>query len=132
MSEEEVELVAELLARVGGAWYPERTKPALRPVSNRHREVARLVLDAVERSKAAEEEALETGSASDATPEGRAFSFAGEDQLHVGATVVYRPPGEKRALTCRIERMEHGRAYLVPAQREVGWVSVHTLLLLDS
>jgi len=50
----------------------------------------------------------------------------------VGATVVYRPPGEKRALTCRIERMEHGRAFLVPAQREVGWVSVHTLLLLDS
>ncbi|AWM86495.1 hypothetical protein C4E04_06945 [Microvirga sp. 17 mud 1-3] len=91
VSEEEVELVAELLARVGGAWYPERTKPALRPVSNRHREVARLILDAVERSKAAEEEALETGSPSDATPEGRAFSFAGEDQLHVGATVVYRP-----------------------------------------
>lgn len=132
MSEEEVELVAELLARVGGTWYPERTKPALRAVSNRHREVARLILDVVERSQAAEQEALEAGSTSDGAPEGKAFNFAGEDQLHVGATVVYRPPGEKRALTCRIERMEHGRAYLVPAQREVGWVPGHTLLLLDS
>jgi hypothetical protein len=43
---------------------------------------------------------------------------------------VYYPPGDKRTLTCRIEKLEHGRAYLVPAHREIGWVSTHSLLPL--
>ncbi|MBF9232575.1 hypothetical protein [Microvirga alba] len=125
LSEEEVEVVAELLARIGGNWYPERTRPALRAVGDRHREVARLIISTVKRSKAASQSDPGVG----VSPEGKAFNFAGGDQLHVGATVIYRPPGEKRALTCRIERMERGRAYLVPAHREIGWVSPETLLL---
>jgi hypothetical protein len=129
LSEEEVELVAGMLAKIGGNWYPERTRPALRAVGDRHREVARLILDAVDRSKA-EDEAAQGGSGSSDLPEGKPFNFAGDDQLPVGTTVIYRPPGEKRALTCRIERREHGRAYLVPAHREIGWVSTQTLQLI--
>lgn len=128
LSEEEVEVVAELLAGVGSNWYPERTRPALRAVGDRHREVARLILSAVKRSKEANQ-GVPGGSGAGGSPEGKTFNFAGDDQLHVGATVIYRPPGEKRALTCRIERMEHGRAYLVPANREIGWVSPETLVL---
>ncbi|WP_246728485.1 hypothetical protein [Microvirga terricola] len=124
MSDEEIEVVTELLARNGGNWYPERTKPALRAVSDRHREVARLILGAIDHSKAASQSARASSA-----PEGKAFNFTTDDQLHVGATVIYRPPGEKRALTCRIERMEHGRAYLVPADREIGWVAPETLVL---
>lgn len=127
MSDNRVELVAELLAKIGGTWYPERTRPALRTVGSRHREVARLILMTIQDSASSTQR--ETGGP---VPEGKAFNFAGKDQLHVGATVVYRRPGDKRALTCRIERMEHGRAYLVPADREIGWVSTHTLLPLKS
>lgn len=131
MSDNRVELVAELLAKIGGTWYPERTRPALRTVGNRHREVARLILMTIQSSAAAKQSAA-GDLAPESIVEGKAFNFAGEDQLHVGATVVYRRPGDKRALTCRIEKMEHGRAYLVPADREIGWVSTHTLLPLKS
>jgi hypothetical protein len=117
MTDDEVEIVAQLLARVGGSWYPEqRTRPALRPVMTRHRDVARLVLSAIARDKA---DSDSSGAS--------AFNFADDDQLYVGATVVYRPPGEKRAITCRIAKMDHGRAYLAPASQEIGWVPVQSL-----
>ena len=119
MTDDEVEIVAQLLARVGGSWYPEqRMRPALRPVMTRHRDVARLVLAAIAREK----------SASDQDgPGANAFNFADDEQLYVGATVVYRPPGEKRAITCRIGKMDHGRAYLAAAPQEIGWVPVRSL-----
>ena len=132
MTDEEIERVAELLAKVGGSWFPERTGPALRVVNNRHRDVARLILAEIERTKAAQEEAAAASKASgtDSPARGDTYTFANEGQLHVGAMVVYRPPGEKRAVTCKIEKMDHGRAYLVPMNREIGWVSTHTLLPL--
>lgn len=131
MTDEEIELVAGLLAKVGGSWFPERTKPALRTINNRHREVARLLLAEVDRARALKDQTTEAetpapGSSGGSDP----FNFASDDQLYVGATVVYRHPGEKRAVTCKIEKMDHGRAYLVPYHREIGWVSTHTLLPL--
>ncbi len=135
MTDEEVELVAELLAKVGGSWFPERTRPALRTINSRHREVAKLVVAELERAKAAKEQAdleqaASKGGSSSESLSADPFNFATDDQLYVGATVVYRNPGEKRAVTCRIQKMDHGRAYLVPHQREIGWVSTHTLLPL--
>ncbi|WP_230532813.1 hypothetical protein [Microvirga roseola] len=130
MSDEEVEKIAELLAKVGGSWFPERTKAALRAINSRHRDVARLVIAELDRTRGVEQEADSTGSPASGGAD--PFNFAQDDQLYVGATVVYRPPGEKRAITCRVEKMDHGRAYLVPAPREIGWVSVHTLLPLKS
>lgn len=133
MMDEEVELVAELLAQVGGSWFPERTKPALRTINNRHRDVARLIIGELERAQAAKDEAAQvTSSALENSGGGDPFNFANDDQLYVGATVVYRHPGEKRAITCKIEKMDHGRAYLVPHQREIGWVPTQTLVPLKS
>jgi len=130
MNEDKVEAVAALLAKVGGNWYPERTRPALRTVSKRHRVVAQLVLTELDQLSGADQKAdPRGGSTQEQLDEANAFNFAGDDQLYVGATVVYRPPGEKRAITCVIERMEHGRAYLVPAGQEIGWVSTQTLSL---
>lgn len=121
MTEQEVEAVAELLAKVGSSYYPERTKPTLRTINNKHREVAQLVLQALERVRGRGE------SADGRSDESGSFNFADADLLYVGAAVVYRPPGEKRAITCLIEKMERGRAYLVPASQEIGWVPTHTL-----
>jgi hypothetical protein len=130
MTEDEVEAIAELLAKVGGTWYPERTRPALRAINKRHWDVAKLVLTELEQLRSADQEA---GSRDDSThnrlDEANTLNLVGNDQLYVGATVVYRPPGEKRAITCSIEKMEQGRAYLVPAHREIGWVSTQTLSL---
>lgn len=122
MTEQEVEAVAELLAKVGSSYYPERTKPTLRTINSKHREIAQLVLDALEQVRGTQQDA-----ANDRSNGGNSFNFADADLLYVGAAVVYRPPGEKRAITCLIEKMEHGRAYLVPAQQEIGWVPTHTL-----
>ena len=54
MSEEEVECVAEELAKVGGvAWYPGREPNAiLRVVSDRYRDRARVAIAALERLRA--------------------------------------------------------------------------------
>lgn len=127
MTEQEVEAVAELLAKVGSSYYPERTKPTLRAIHSKHREVAQLVLEALERMRGAQQDAADARS--DAA---NSFNFADADLLYVGAAVVYRPPGEKRAITCLIEKMERGRAYLVPAPQEIGWVPTSTLSPLDS
>ncbi|MBF9232574.1 hypothetical protein [Microvirga alba] len=122
--------MAELLAKIGGTWHPERTRPTQGSVGNRHREVARLILASVERSQAASEMSAGAGSATNGPVDGQALKDAEGNQLHVGATVTYRPPGDKRTLTCRVERMEQGRAYIVPDDREIGWVSTHTLVPL--
>ncbi|KLK91155.1 hypothetical protein AA309_22185 [Microvirga vignae] len=130
MNQDKVEAVAELLAKVGSNWYPERTRPALRTISKRHRVVAQLILAELDKLSDAEQDSESVdGSPSENLDDVNAFNFAGDDQLYVGAAVVYRPPGEKRAITCLIDRMEHGRAYLVPAHREIGWVSTQTLSL---
>ena len=131
MTEEEIEVVAQELAKVGGvAWYPGRTTgPLLRPVSRRYRDRAKVAIAALERLRASKE-GLGTV---DGIPAGTEDSFETTeadpgDQLQVGAVVVYRPPGEQRATPCRIEKIQDGRAYLVPCPRShVGWVSLADL-----
>ncbi|WP_133239311.1 hypothetical protein [Microvirga sp. KLBC 81] len=131
MTEEEIKLVAEVLANIGGNWYPERARSEPKPVTNRHREVARLIVGAVERSKAANQSATDVGSASDRSVEAQSPNGTEDDKLNVGAKVLYRPPGDKRTFPCRIEELEGGRAYVVPEHREIGWVSTHSLLPLN-
>jgi hypothetical protein len=129
VTDEEIEAVAEELAKAGGvSWYPGRTNgPLLRPVNERYRDRARLAIAALDRVRAGRDTASEPSSSEmpvlhdgvPATP---------LNHLQVGATVVYRPPGDKRAIACRIEQLEGGRAYLVPCSRpDVGWVSLDTL-----
>ena len=129
MTDEEIEAVAEELAKAGGtSWYPGRTRGALlRPVSERYRDRARLAIAALERVRAGRA-AVAVPEASSALPEQRAVPAGGPDRVQAGATVVYRPPGDQRAITCRVEQIEGGYAYLVPVPRpDIGWVSLESL-----
>ena len=133
MTDEEIEVVAQELAKVGGvAWYPGRTTgPLLRPVSQRYRDRAKVAIAALERVRASKEGGATVGGtpASTEVSSGSTEIDPG-DQLQVGAVVVYRPPGELRATPCRIEKIEDGRAYLVPCPRsDVGWVLLADLSL---
>jgi hypothetical protein len=88
-----------------------------------------VAIAALERLKASKE----SGTALQGTPSSHLVSSGNTevdpgDHLQVGAVVVYRPPGERRAMPCRIEKIEDGRAYLVPCPRShVGWVSLADL-----
>ena len=132
MTEDEIEAVARELAKVGGlSWYPGRTRgPLLRAVSERYRDRARVAIAALERLKAGKEStAAPHGSPSRGA--GGTTSQASEpgDHLQVGAVVVYRRPGDRRAMPCQITRIADGRAYLVPCpQADIGWVSLEDLL----
>jgi hypothetical protein len=131
MNEQEIEVVAEELAKAGGlSWYPGRTtEPLLRTVHARYRDRARLAIAALERWRA-----RHSGPAQPLeTPTERPLSSPShiadhQDTLQVGAVVIYRPPGDKRAIPCRVEKLENGRAYLVPCPvPDVGWVDLITL-----
>lgn len=131
MTDDEIEAVAEELAKVGGvAWYPGRTEgPLLRAVGDRYRDRAKVAIAALDRFRASKKTPT-TPQALDAevyrSTEGQTRGHQGE--LQVGTTVVYRPPGDKRAISCRIEKLEEGRAYLVPCFRpDVGWVALDSL-----
>jgi len=133
MTDDEVEAVARELAKVGGSsWYPGRTSgPLLRAVGERYRDRARVAIAALERFRAAKDSAaaMEKAAPSQKTSQVRNLS---EDQLQVGMVVVYRPPGDQRAVPCRIEGIEADQAYLVPLPRPtIGWVSLESLQPLD-
>jgi hypothetical protein len=131
VTEDEVEAVAEELAKAGGvAWYPGRARgPLLRIVTDRYRDRARLVIAALDRYRAhkagvAPPDSIEIGS----SPQQPEASAGSDDALRVGTTVIYRPPGEQRAYPCRIEKIEGGQAYLVPYLRPWNsWVPIKNL-----
>lgn len=132
MTDEEIEVVAAELAKVGGAsWYPGRSKGALlRPVSNRYKDRARVAIAALDRLRASKSVVAPPSSDPDLSQQPSADPKADPvDGLQVGAVVVYRPPNDKRAISCRIEKLEGGRAYLVPCQLpDVGWIAVDSLI----
>jgi hypothetical protein len=132
MREKEIELVAELLAKLGGTWFPERANLGRKMVTGRQREVARLIVAELERTRAAIDVSPASGPASESPAEADARSPAHEGQLSVGSTVEYCPPGDKRTVICQIQKIDNGRAYVTPVGRVVGWVSTHTLLPLKS
>jgi hypothetical protein len=124
VTDEEIEAVAEELAKAGGvSWYPGRTRGALlRPVSDRYRDRAKLAIAALDRVRTGRDVTTEPSHPHTAAVTGQ------PDHLQLGTIVVYRPPGDQRAVTCRIERIDSGRAYLVPVPRpEIGWVSLDNL-----
>ncbi|WP_046867056.1 hypothetical protein [Microvirga massiliensis] len=131
MSDEEVEAVAAELAKVGGpSWYPGRTKgPILRVVSERFRDRARVAIAALDRFRASKDQAAASGEMDRSAMEPLEDDPEGCPP-ELGSIVVYRPPGEQRAISCRVTQAEGGRVYLVPLpQPDIGWVSVDTLQL---
>jgi hypothetical protein len=132
MSEEEVELVAEELAKIGGtAWYPGRQPgPLLRAVTERYREQARAAIAALERLRGYSGDA----AASPDYVRGEdhktdTFSQAHADHdIRLGATVIYRPADDQRAYPCRVVEIRGSQAYLAPIQRTcIGWISIESL-----
>ena len=87
MTEDEVEAVAEELAKAGGvAWYPGRARgPLVRIVSDRYRDRARLAIAALDRYRAhkagmAPPDSIEVAS----SPEQREASTASDNAIRVG------------------------------------------------
>jgi hypothetical protein len=136
MDEQEVEVVAEELAKAGGvSWHPGRTtEPVLRTVHARYRDRARLAIAALERWRARQSGPAQSLNApAEASLSPPSLIAGQQDGLQVGAVVIYRAPGDKRAIPCRVEKLEKGRAYLVPCPiSEVGWVDLDTLRPLSN
>jgi hypothetical protein len=129
LTEEEIEVVAEELAKIGGtSWYPGREEGSLvRVLSDRYRDRARIAITALERYRAGgSSQAIEVASE---PPSPVRDTFPAEIHFEVGATVIYRPPGDRRAYACRIEDIADGQIYLVPHIKNcTGWVSVASLM----
>lgn len=125
MTEEEIEVVAEELAKIGGvAWYPGREKGSiLRVVSDRYRDRARAAIEALDRFRASNQSVVVQDNAT--APQHSVSS----DEIKPGSTVVYRPPGDRRAYPCRVVEIEGSKAYLTPIMRAcTDWVSIEHLV----
>jgi hypothetical protein len=134
MTDEEIEVVAEALAQAGGySWYPGRAEgPFMREVSDPYRNRARLVIDVLERYRSAGSVPSGSGTPRVVARKVMLDSPNGTG-LRPGETVVYRPPGDRRAYTCRIVEICGSQAYLEPILRAcTGWVSVESLTPLSS
>jgi hypothetical protein len=123
MTEDEVEIVAQEMAKIGGTtWYLGRTSGAVfRVVNERYKDRARVAIATLERLGAGSETLNDAPTPQESTP-------SVDPSLQVGIIVVFRPAGERRATTCRIEKIEEGRAYLVPCPKpDIGWTSLENL-----
>ncbi|MGO4526484.1 hypothetical protein AB4097_16675 [Microvirga sp. 2MCAF35] len=93
-------------------------------MSERYRDRARLAIATLDRIRAGHGDAPSPQIPEMVSLPMRA-TLSDSGGIQVGATVVYRPPGDQRAITCQIERLEGGRAYLVPVARpDIGWVAL--------
>jgi len=133
MTEEEIEIVAEELAKIGGVtWYPGREKGTLmRVVCDRYRDRARVAIAALDRYRAGQQAAslAQDNRPVDNCPTGESPQSSPRDDIKPGATVVYRPPGDRRAYSCRVVEIEGNRAYLSPILRAcTDWVSIEHLV----
>jgi hypothetical protein len=131
MTEEEIEIVAEELAKIGGiSWYPGREKGTLmRLVSDRYRDRARIAIEALDRYRASKKAVVvqDNGDSNPHAPDSLP-GIASKDEIRPGSTVVYRPPGDRRAYPCRVVEIEGSRAYLAPILRScTDWVSIEYL-----
>ncbi|SCX90613.1 hypothetical protein [Microvirga guangxiensis] len=130
MTEEEIEIVAEELAKIGGvSWYPGREKGTLmRVVTDRYRDRARIAIEALDRYRALQNAGVVQDNGPSAHHlQGRPHPMS-SDEIKPGSTVVYRPPGDRRAYPCRVVEIEGSRAYLAPILRAcTDWVSIEHL-----
>jgi hypothetical protein len=132
MTDDEVEWVAAELAKAGGvSWYPGRERGPLKVVSDRYRDRARLAIAALERYRASRPDADPSNDMEDKKHEPATHASqppASDDALVVGSTVLYRPPGDRRAYPCQVEKIEGSHAYIVPDFKTcTGWIDLERL-----
>ncbi len=128
MTDEEIEVVAEELAKSGGlSWYPGRTQgPLMRLVTDHYREQARAVIAALDHVRTGGDPSRSPAPQRERSPEAVHRGWARD--VRPGATIIYRPSGDQRAYPCRIVEIQGDRAYLAPILRTcVGWVSIERL-----
>lgn len=132
MTEEEVEVVAEELAKIGGlTWYPGREGGTLmRVVCDRYRDRARMAIEALERHRAARQAGVSQDNEKPVAPSTiSAPASLAHGDIQPGATVIYRPPGDRRVYACRVVEIKGNRAYLAPILRAcTEWVSIEHLM----
>jgi hypothetical protein len=128
MTDEEVEVVAEELAKlVSVPWPPgyEMT-PLAHVVTDGHRAEARAIIAALHRTRPGRSRASFQTAPSDEPQRASCQSLSRD--VRPGMTVIYRPPGDQRAYPCRIVEIRGDRAYLAPIVRTcVGWISIESL-----
>ncbi|WP_210345868.1 hypothetical protein [Microvirga soli] len=136
MTEDEIEYVAQEMAKVGGvSWYPGRTSGGLlRNVCERYRDRARVAIAALDRVRtdpqAADVPVIEQSRESVAS---EGSDEAPNNKLEVGSIVVHRPPGDQRAIECQVTQIEGGCVYLVPCPRhDVGWVAIDSAVPVEA
>jgi hypothetical protein len=126
MTDDEIQVVAEELAKVGGlSWYPGRPSGAfLRSVSEGYLEQARAVIATLDRMRASKPQvSIEQERTPTRPPSHEHPTSVPKDKLRVGSVVEYHPPGDKRAIMCRIEELEEDHARLEPlAKPDIDWV----------
>ncbi len=133
MTEDEVEVVAAELANAGGVgWYPGRERGPLKHVVNRYRDRARLAIAALDRFRAGLQgsgatDGIDIGSLEPSS--GTSSRSATGHSFQAGSLVLYRPPGDRRAYPCRVDKVEGSRVHLVPDIKScTGWIDVSQLL----
>jgi hypothetical protein len=128
VTDDEIQVVAEELAKVGGlSWYPGRPSEAfLKALTQDYLEHARAAIAALDRMRASRGQISNEPGA----PLAEAPSHPGPkpdtaDTLKVGDVVEFHPPGDKRTITCRIEELKEGHARLEPMDKpDIGWVTL--------
>jgi hypothetical protein len=131
MTDDEVEAVAAELAKAGGvSWHSGQERGPLKLVMDRYRDRARLAIAALERVRAAKQahspdpmEIEQVGLNLQAS-----LDPASHDGIAVGSLLLYRPPGDKRAYSCRVHKVDGSRVFLVPdIPTCTGWVDLDNL-----
>lgn len=128
MTDEEVEVVAEELAKIVSVpWSPGYEKsPFVRVVSDSHRAEARTIIAALERIRPSRNGF--TCEAPQSSESHVNMRWGIGEGVRPGVTVVYRPSGEQRANPFQIVEIQGDRAYLAPILRTcIGWVSMERL-----
>ena len=133
MTEDEVEAVAAELAKAGGlGWHPGRERGPLKHVADRYRDRARLAIAALDRLRAGRRSADPTDLSIESEQAPSASRSPSRptsgSSLEAGSMVLYRPPGDRRAYPCRIDKVRGSRVYLVPDLKTcTGWIDVEYL-----
>jgi hypothetical protein len=131
MTEDEVEAVAAELAKAGGlSWHSGNKHGPLKLVMDRYRDRARLAIAALERVRAGQLN-IAPSPDTDGRPEMGARPGSRDvlrEFVTAGSLVLYRPPGDQRTYTCRVESVEGSRAYLIPELPTcTGWVDLENV-----
>src|ERR1044071_4203616 len=109
MTEDEIEVVAEALAKAAGmTWCVDRDRASLQKlVSDRYRDRARTAIATIDRLRTRSAPYLQDNGGSDEDSSGEVVP---RPPVRLGATVIYRPHGDRRGYSCRVVKIEGSRA----------------------